>query len=614
VLLQLSDADGDRISTALDELLRHQILVDSEHKFTLVYDFRHPVIRETLRGELSLSERRRLHGRVATSLEEYYGEDSDQHADELAYHFGQATPGEGGDKAIRYLATAGHSALARYANQEAVAYLREALDRIEARPPGEGTDSSESTVALSKVIGGLARARRRLGNVQASVALWRRVLALAQAGGDTAAVAKTQREIGLSFMAGGRFEEALEEFAQALESASAVVDLRLVIHIQLAQGYCCQATGRRDEAAAAVQNALVLAQEFKRPELLGRVHTALMQLHIFTGQLDEVRAHAKKALALSQESQDRTVEFWSQWAMGTMEGLFGDTEEMERRIVKARKLADEIGSPLLQLELAELRVELAYARGDWTEGLAIGEAAIELARSLGQRTILPRLLVWVSLIHIGRTDLDVADALTREAWEVSGADRVSATSLYSDVHNVVPAHIGRAAWHLARDDWGDAVRIAEAGLAIADRTGYVVWAIHHILPIMCEASIHARNLTRAKAIARRMREEAEAVGNPLGLAWADACDAVLTWLLGDPKKGAVALRKGAEALDSIPLLYDATRLRRQLAGRLAEIGDREGALTELRHVHEVFTRLGAKHELEKTIGQFGELEAEPPPG
>ena len=43
-----------------------------------------------------------------------------------------------------------------------------------------------------------------------------------------------------------------------------------------------------------------------------------------------------------------------------------------------------------------------------------------------------------------------------------------------------------------------------------------------------------------------------------------------------------------------------------------EMGDREGALEELRYVHEVFTRLGCRFELEKTIGQFGENDAEPP--
>jgi tetratricopeptide (TPR) repeat protein len=361
-----------------------------------------------------------------------------------------------------------------------------------------------------------------------------------------------------------------------------------------------------------VEDALEIAQRLKHPALLGRVHSQLLRLHIFTGQVDKVRSHAEMALDLSRKGGDRGVEFWCQWAMGAMEGLIGNTAQMSERIEEARRLADDIGSPLLQLVTAELRVELAYARGDWDEGIAIGGEAIELARSRGQTTILPRLLVWVSLMHLGRGDIETGDRLTREAWEVSRADGALAKSGYIDVHTVVPAHIGRAAYHMALNEWDEAVRIAEAGLAIADRTGYVFWAIHHILPIIAEASILSRDLVRAEEVARRVRREADAVGHPLGHAWADGLDALITWLRGDAEIGAVSLRKGAESLETIPLTYEAARMRRQLAGRLAEIGDREGALVELRHVHEVFTRLGARHELAETIGMFEQIGAEPP--
>lgn len=60
------------------------------------------------------------------------------------------------------------------------------------------------------------------------------------------------------------------------------------------------------------------------------------------------------------------------------------------------------------------------------------------------------------------------------------------------------------------------------------------------------------------------------------------------------------------------MIPDAARIRRQLAGRLAEIGDREGALTELRQVHDTFLHMGAKDELQKTRIQFKELDARPP--
>ena len=72
------------------------------------------------------------------------------------------------------------------------------------------------------------------------------------------------------------------------------------------------------------------------------------------------------------------------------------------------------------------------------------------------------------------------------------------------------------------------------------------------------------------------------------------------------------LRQAAESLEAIPVIPDAARVRRQLAGRLADLGDRDGALAELRRVHDIFAQLGAEDELNKTRAQFREVGARPP--
>jgi hypothetical protein len=47
-----------------------------------------------------------------------------------------------------------------------------------------------------------------------------------------------------------------------------------------------------------------------------------------------------------------------------------------------------------------------------------------------------------------------------------------------------------------------------------------------------------------------------------------------------------------------------------LAGRLAEIGDREGAVAEIHRAQEVFRDLGATCELERSLRQEEEILAE----
>jgi DNA-binding CsgD family transcriptional regulator len=146
-----------------------------------------------------------------------------------------------------------------------------------------------------------------------------------------------------------------------------------------------------------------------------------------------------------------------------------------------------------------------------------------------------------------------------------------------------------------------------------DRTGYTAWGVHRLLPIIAEAQFFARDLTGARESLARLRRGAEALDHPLGLAWAETGEAIEAYLRGEVQDSIDMLGRAAERLDAIPNVFDAARVRRQLAGRLADLGDGEGSLAELRGVHDTLQRLGATRELEKARGQFVELGVRPPP-
>jgi DNA-binding CsgD family transcriptional regulator len=161
-------------------------------------------------------------------------------------------------------------------------------------------------------------------------------------------------------------------------------------------------------------------------------------------------------------------------------------------------------------------------------------------------------------------------------------------------------------------DLPQAIRIGERGLQIADRSGYVVWAIHRLMPVIAEAALWANDIERAKLIGARLRRDSTLLGQRLGLAWADACDALVEMLKGDATRAVALIRSAVEALEAIPYVPDAARSRRQLARALAMTGDRDGAIRELRRAHEIFAHLGAQPELDATREQIRELGARPP--
>jgi DNA-binding CsgD family transcriptional regulator/tetratricopeptide (TPR) repeat protein len=588
---------------ALDELRRERVIDETDAGGDLTYEFSHPLIRETLYDGLSRARARLLHSAVAATLEEHYGAAALDHADELAYHFGQAPMTDATDaspKAVLYLAEAGRRALAKYANREAADYLAAALERV----------LPDSPTAL-EVTAELARARQRLGEYAAALALWERVRDGALAAGDPAGAAAISRRMGLACYWSGDVECALRHFDDGLAQALAAADMPLAVRLYTVKAACLQEVGQPREALATAHAALLAAEEVSDPAVHARVHRTFLQLHLWLGDADLAHHHGARALELAEHSNDRPLAFTAHWAMGVLHAFGGDAVAVEKHLRACHAIADDLRAPVLRVWAAELAVEFASARGDWDQALQIGEEAIGVARALHQRTLLPRLLVWTALIHLGRSDSARAAAYIDEAWQMSGAAQGTGGGV--NVHAVLPAYIGRAALALARCDYLEAARIAEEGVAIADRTGYTLWAVHRLLPILVESHLWLRNLEEARSAGARLGRDAARLGHRLGEAWSSACDALIIWLEGDSERGAVLLRSAAEQLEALPFIPDATRLRRQLAGRLADIGQREAALCELRLVHERLLQLGAEEELSKARQQFRELGTRPPP-
>ena len=623
-LCAISGRDESEVLEALDELRGQGIFVESADGGVVRYDFSHPMMRDVLYRELGIARARLLHATVAEALEALYaaggrgGASPLAHADELAYHFSRAEARGLAPKAVKYLAAAGRDALARYANREAADYLSGALDRLDPDESdaigGNNGDAAERSALAAGLIEDLARARQRLGEYDSAMALWQRARADAERRAQPARLAAIEQRMGLGCYWSGRYHEALAHYATgAAAAAAAGADGDpLLARLQLAKGMCLQALGRPTEAQAEVQHALVIAERLGNEALLARVHRALLLLYVFTGPAHLAREHGKRAIALARSSGQRNVEWSAHWAMAMLEGLTGNGDAIAHYLAESERLADELHSPLLRVWTAEVQIEYASGIGEWASAIALAERTITTARALSQRTLLPRLLVWAAVIYVGRGDFERARRYLDEAWTLSGAGSAAATQRPLDVHQIVPVHAGCAAYYVATEDYRRAIEIGEAGLAVADRSGYVAWAVHRLLPMIIEAALRLRDFHVAGRYRERLRSDSQRLGHRLGLAGADTCDALMAMLHKDSAPAVAMLRKAADDLEAIPWALDAARVRRTLAEVLAANGDRDGAMRELRHVHDVFVRLGAERELTITRDVIRELGLRPP--
>jgi len=173
-------------------------------------------------------------------------------------------------------------------------------------------------------------------------------------------------------------------------------------------------------------------------------------------------------------------------------------------------------------------------------------------------------------------------------------------------------HAGFVAYHVAMGEYQRAIEIGDAGLALVDRTGYLAWGIHRLLPMTIEAALWMGDLEMARRYEARLRKDSLQLGHKLGLAWADTCEGLCAMLSRDYATAAPLLQKSAEALEAIPWLLDAARVRRKLAWVLAKLGDLDGATRELRRSHDAFLRMRAEVELSITRDVIRELGLRPP--
>ena len=268
------------------------------------------------------------------------------------------------------------------------------------------------------------------------------------------------------------------------------------MRLHLAKGICLQDLGPIDAAKAEVEGALLAAEETGDETLLARARRALLLMYAWTASVS--REHGEKAMALADRSGNMMLAWTAHSGNGpacrTDNRRAGGRDWRRGNGGRSRRTAPVALVAIVDSGAAAL--QYASGIGDWDAGIATGERTIALAQTFGQRMLLPRLLVWTGLIYLWRGDLERSERSILTGRGISQVPRRAAAFEHSEVQTVVPAHMGLAAYYLETHDFAEAIRVGEAGLAIADRAGYVSWSLQWLLPVVGEAALWSQDFVR----------------------------------------------------------------------------------------------------------------------
>ncbi|MGB2695337.1 MAG: AAA family ATPase [Dehalococcoidia bacterium] len=332
LLEALSEIEPDVLLDAIDDAQRAHLIVSEEGRKEAWFSFAHELIRQTLLTSLSLPRRQRMHLRIAEAFEQLHGAKAEERAADIAHHLYQAGAAADLHKTCHYLRVAGEQALAAAAFEEATRYFDEALSLLDA-------DEAAARAAL----------------------LHRR---------------------GLAVRSVGKWEEALDDWRQALPLYEAAHDADGAVELCLTMSEQLSWNALWPEAAAVGERGLALVGEEpsdNRCRLLGFVGwtTSLGQGYaagrILLDQAESLAREIDDELVLGRTLGIRgSVDMWHLLPGRALEkGLPGI--EMLRRTGDLWHLVDTLFS-----------ISYAYNMlGRFDEGEALGQEAMDIALRIG---------------------------------------------------------------------------------------------------------------------------------------------------------------------------------------------------------------------------------------
>ena len=337
----------------------------------------------------------------------------------------------------------------------------------------------------------LAQARQRLGEYDAAMGLWQRARADAEAKGDFSRCAHMERRLGLACYWTSRFEEALAHFDAALDLAARAGDDAERAQIQLNRGSCYQSLGKAQDAERDLLAALETAERLGDQALVGRAHRTLLFLRAFTGPPEASHAHGERALEIAKAIGDKNIEWSAHWGLATLCGLTGDGAGAQTDVTHCRTTRRRAAVAAHAVVLGRDRVAYRVRRRQLGRRRRARGANHRERAGREPEALLPRLFVAATWFYTARGEYERAKQLLDEAWELGVARAARGRPI--EVHSQLVVYAGLAAYYLAQGDYSKAVEIGEQGIAIADRVGYVVWAIYRLIPVTAEAALWKRD-------------------------------------------------------------------------------------------------------------------------
>jgi predicted ATPase len=434
--------DEETLDGALARLVEAELLYQRGSRPDATFTFKHALVQEVAYQSMLLSNRRRLHQRIAAVLTEQFPETVETQPELLAHHYTEA--GLAG-QAVTHWRRAAERAVERSANLEANAHLTRGLQVLGTMSPTHERDAQE--LALHVVLGAALISTRGYADVEVE-RVYSRARELCETVGNTPKIFPVLRGLAAFHYVRAELRQARELAEHLLELAYQQEDLALRIGAHLELGSALSNLGEFRPAREHLVQGIVLydrerhrSQAFTYGQDLGvsclaRVATVLACL----GYLDQALDRSEEALKLARDlGHPYSITYALSFA-AAVRRLRGEPREALRLAEAAIRLSAEQGSPFWVSLGSVLKGWALSEAGELEDGIGCIRRGLASSRALGAEITTPYFLGEMAETcgkggHIdeGLVIVNEAVTLTRQwedRWYESALQRIKGDLLF----------------------------------------------------------------------------------------------------------------------------------------------------------------------------------------
>ena len=522
-LVRFSGRPLEDLAPAVRRLTRTRLVAEHQRGHGVVYEVAHPMIAETIYGDIGGATRFALHRQVGRALL------IAGHLGEAALHFARSAD-SGDDEAIAVLRDALRQAEERGSFREALKILGALSDIL---PPG---DRRWLEVAATLDQGEWVVDHRADADTRSAVAALREIDAVLAGGGDPRrrALVKSRLTSFLSWGTGQLEEAAVaaQEAIQLYRDAAEPTQARLAeLELAYAHGLAGDLVALEAGARKVLADAENAGDHHGTVQALGILGTTAF----YQGRFAEAEARLRGSVAMARQQGRHYRVTWGLMSLGWSLGFEGRIDEALVAFEEAKSVPGWRDSNVLELE-----AHVRWLGGDYLGSLACAREAVKLnPGGLSRRRAHGLCSAALSAVE--------TDQLEEARRNVATAARIYGDRVWFVASGFSRHPAGTLAWREGR--LGDAISALRRGSDGLMGMGAVSFAAPILLDL-AEVAVEASLPAQAEAATVQLERIAEITDRDLYRGFAKLASAWTAIGRGHPARGEEAAREVADLLPS----------------------------------------------------------------